>query len=576
MARLSGESDFKLIKALVQELRGAFGWTGLFSLCLNLLVLVGPLYMLQVYDRVLTSGSRETLLYMTVVAVFLLAMMGGLEAVRSRLLVRISGRIDARLGDAVFDQMILGAVQSRGAPSEPLKDLERVRTFATGGGILAFFDAPWTPLFLSIIFLFHPVLGLIALSGAVVLFTTALVSEWLTRLPLKKAGQAGLRAQWQADDGTGHAEVVTALGMLDGVRKRWREAYATSLSFQTLASERAGALTAFTKFVRPVLQVGILGAGAYLALLQEITPGIMIASSIIMGRALAPVELSIQQWRNFVAARQAYGRLREFLKTAGQEDEPMRLPRPSGEVLVERVVAPAPGGDKPILKGIGFRIPAGTSVGVIGPSAAGKSTLARLLVGVWAPSHGAVRLDSADVSQWPRDQLGPHIGYLPQDVALMDGTVAENIARFGEPEPDKVIKAAKMAGVHDMILHLPKGYDTVIGRLGVMLSAGQRQRVALARAVYGDPVLVVLDEPNSNLDAVGEEALKSCIDTLKQQGATIVVIAHRPSLLSRIDRLLVLQDGKIESYGPREEVMRKVVQGVDSGNAQPIRQGVAR
>lgn len=574
MAQTQEPTDNHLIKSLLSELRGAFAWTGLFSLCLNLLMLVGPLYMLQIYDRVLTSGSRETLLYMTLVAVFLLAMMGCLELVRSRLLVRIAGRIDHKLGDPVFDQMVGQAVRSPGARSEPLRDLERVRGFATGGGILAFFDAPWTPIYLALIFLFHPILGAIALFGGLTLLGTAILSEWLTRQPMKRASQANLLAQWRADDGVAHAEAVAALGMLPGLRTRWRDQYREGLGHQSLASERAGALTAFNKFLRPVLQVAILGAGAYLALSQTISPGVMIAASIIMGRALAPIEMAVQQWRNFIAARQSYGRLKGFLKEAGQEPERLSLPRPKGEIVVERLVAAAPGGQRPILKGIGFQIPAGISVGIIGPSAAGKSTLARLLVGVWAPASGAVRLDSADVSRWPREELGPHIGYLPQDVALLDGTIAENIARFGTPDPDKVIKAAKMAGVHDMILHLPEGYDTGIGRTGTSLSAGQRQRVGLARAVYGDPVFVVLDEPNSNLDAVGEEALKTCLDQLKAAGATVIVIAHRPSLVSRIDRLLVLQDGKIETYGDRDEVMRKVVHSAGD-RAQPLRKEAA-
>ncbi|MBK5910157.1 hypothetical protein CCR85_01445 [Rhodothalassium salexigens] len=569
--RSRGAAVPRLVRELMAELRGGLVWTGVFSMFINVLMLTTPFYMLQIYDRVLTSGSVPTLLYLTLVGVFLLAMMGLLELARSRLLVRVSGRIDRKLGDPVFARMVDASLSRGAGRAEPLRDLEKVRSFATGPGIIALFDAPWSPIFFAVIFLLHPVLGLLALSGGVLLFVLALVSEWLTRKPLTEAGSMGQRAQWYAEDCANNAEVVAALGMTDGVRARWRDAYAQSLGHQALASDRSGLLTALTKFVRPALQMAMLGAGAFLVLAQEVSPGAMIAGSIMLGRALAPIQTAIAQWRNVIQTRQAYHRLKDFLADAPDAPEPMALPRPRGDIQVERLVAPAPGGEQPVIKGIGFAIPAGTSVGIIGPSAAGKSSLARLLVGVWTPSHGAVRLDGADVAQWDRAQLGPHIGYLPQSVALLEGSVKDNIARFGPVDPDKVVKAAERAGVHQMILRLADGYDTDIGRTGAALSPGQRQRIALARAIYGDPALVVLDEPNASLDSDGEAALKRCLDALRRDATTVVVISHRPSLLSDIDRLLVLADGKIETYGPRDEVMKKLVRSVPkpNGNAGP-------
>ncbi len=551
------------LAAAFQDVRKAFVSIGAFSLFINLLMLTGPLYMLQVYDRVLTSGSRHTLIMLTVVAVGMILTSALLELVRSRILVRAGSRLDRRLNERLFAGLLRQRLQQKeAAESQPLRDLEALRGFLTGPGLISFFDAPWTPLFLAIIFVLHPLLGLVALSGAVVLFTLAVISELATRGPLRDASRDSAAAHGFTENTLRNAEVIEAMGMLPGLQRRWLARHQAALAAQAQASDRGGLVTAGAKFVRPVLQVAILGTGAYLALQQEITPGVMIAASIIMGRALAPVEGAIGNWRGFILARNANSRLHSFLDKDKAPEVGMPLPRPKGAVSVERLVAAPPGLERPVLKGISFALEAGDSLGVIGPSAAGKSTLARLLIGVWPAAAGQVRLDGADIGDWNHLELGPNLGYLPQDVELFDGTVAENIARFGEPNPENVVRAAQRAGVHEMILRLPEGYDTMIGTGGAALSGGQRQRLGLARALYGDPAFIVLDEPNSNLDGEGEEALRRAVQELKQAGTTLVVIAHRPSVLAGMDKILVLRDGLIEQFGLRDEVLPKVTKAV--------------
>ncbi|NIA67455.1 type I secretion system permease/ATPase [Pelagibius litoralis] len=547
----------------LRQVRATFLSVGFFSFFINLLVLTGPLYMLQVYDRVLTSGSRHTLIMLTVVAVGMILTGALLELVRSRVLVRIGSRLDNALSERLFAGLLRQRLrQNDDAGSQPLRDLESLRGFLTGSGLISFFDAPWTPLFLVIVFLLHPLLGLVALSGAVILFVLALISEFATRTPLREASRDSAAAHGFAEATLRNAEVIEAMGMLPALQQRWQQRHHAALSAQATASDRGGLLTAGAKFVRPVLQVAILGTGAYLALQQIITPGVMIAASIIMGRALAPVEGAIGQWRGFILARAAHTRLKNFTAKDPSPESALPLPRPKGAVSIERLVAAAPGLDKPVLKGISFALEAGDSLGIIGPSAAGKSTLARLLIGVWHPSAGHVRLDGADIGDWDHVQLGPALGYLPQDVELFDGTIADNIARFGSRDPAKIVRAAERANVHEMILRLPQGYDTVIGQGGAALSGGQRQRVGLARALYDDPAFVVLDEPNANLDGDGEEALRRAVAELKNGGTTLVVIAHRPSILANMDKLLVLRDGLIEQFGPRADVMPKVTKAV--------------
>ncbi|HIC81577.1 MAG TPA: type I secretion system permease/ATPase [Kiloniellaceae bacterium] len=559
-ARKQGKNP---LSEALQRVRSTFFSVGFFSFFINLLMLTGPLYMLQVYDRVLSSGSRHTLIMLTVVAIGMILTSALLEFVRARILVRIGSRLDSSLSDTLFGGLLRRRLrQTADGEVQPLRDLESLRGFLTGNGLISFFDAPWTPLFLAIIFLLHPLLGLVALGGAVILFTLAVISELTTRGPLREASADSAAAHSFTENTLRNAEVIEAMGMLPALRQRWRQRHQAALAAQAQASDRGGMLTAAAKFVRPALQVAILGTGAYLALQQIITPGVMIAASIIMGRALAPVEGAIGHWRGFILARSAHGRLKGFLAKEKQPEECLPLPRPKGALAVERLVAAPPGLDKPVIKGISFALSPGESLGVIGPSAAGKSTLARLLIGVWAPAAGHVRLDGADISDWDHVLLGPALGYLPQDVELFDGTVAENIARFGEADPEKIVRAAQRANVHEMILRLPQGYDSVIGQGGAALSGGQRQRIGLARALYGEPAFIVLDEPNSNLDGDGEEALRKAVAELKAGGTTLVVIAHRPSVLAGMDKLLVLRDGLIEQFGPREEVMPKVTKAV--------------
>ncbi len=559
------------IEALFKGAGAIFGYVGLFSFFINLLMLVGPLYMLQVYDRVLVSQSVDTLLFLTLAAVFLIATGAGLEYVRSVVLTRLSGKLDGKINNAMFSQMLGASLQTRSSgTAQPLRDMDLLRNFVSGNGLLVFFDAPWTPVFIAIIFLMHPLLGALALGGALVLFALALASELLTRKPLKTAAGHSIQATNFAESSMRNAEVIEAMGMLNGIKARWLTEHNKALALQADASDKGATVRSAIKFVRPVLQVGILGVGAYLALQQVITPGIMIAASIIMGRALAPVEMAVGNWRNFIMARAAYGRLKQFLST-WEDRQYMPLPRPKGAISVERVVGVPPGGKKPVIKGVSFKIEPGEALGIIGPSAAGKSTLARLLVGVWKPMSGHVRLDGADVSSWNHIELGPYLGYLPQDVELFDGTIADNIARFNEPDPQAVIEAAQLAGVHEMILRFEDGYDTRIGDRGAMLSGGQRQRLGLARAIYNNPSLIILDEPNSNLDGEGEEALKRALMTLKSQGTTVIMVAHRPSIVTVLDTLLVLRNGQVDEFGPVKEVLPKVTRS--GGAAQKRKPG---
>ncbi len=542
-------------------LKGAtriFMYVAFFSFFINLVALVGPLYMMQVYDRVLVSQSTATLVYLTVVAVFLILTGAFLEYVRSVVLNRMAGGMDLKMADPMFGQMLSTALKSRrSGQAQPLRDMDMLRSFIGGNGIIVFFDAPWTPFFLLVIFLMHWILGLVALVGALILFALALTSEILTRKPLKTAAGHNIMATNFAESSLRNAEVIEAMGMLNGIKRRWQKHHNRALALQSEASDKGASVKAWIKFVRPVLQVAMLGVGAFLVIQQQITPGVMIAASIIMGRALAPVEMAVGNWRNFVLARSAYSRLHAFMAD-WKETNKMSLPRPKGALTAERVVGVPPGGKKPVLKGLSFEINAGEALGVIGPSAAGKSTLARLLVGVWRPASGHIRLDGADVATWDHTELGNYIGYLPQDVELFDGTIAENIARFNEPESEAVIEAAQLAGVHEMILRFEEGYDTRIGEGGANLSGGQRQRLGLARAVYKTPALVVLDEPNANLDGPGEQALRKAMMTLKSKGTTLIVVAHRPSIVQVLDKLLVLKDGQVDDFGPIEEVLPKV------------------
>jgi len=546
------------LQQAIRSCRDGFLAAGVFSFFINLLMLVSPLYMLQVYDRVLGSRSESTLLMLTILMVGLLAVYGALEYLRSRMLVRISNRIDTAVTPRLFQAVYQRALRlPQASRTQPMTDMLSVRQFLTGTGLFAFFDAPWTPLFVAILFLFHPLLGWIAVGGALVLFALALATEALTRKPLSAANAEQMQAQHFAETNLRNVEVLEAMGMLPGIRERWTRRHQAMLALQAHASDRAGALTSATKFVRLSLQSLMLGAGAWLVIYHEVTPGVMIAASIMLGRALAPVEQAIGTWKLLLSARSAYARLTELFAKLPPESQPMPLPAPTGALAVEGLVTVPPGGQVPTLRGVSFALNAGESVGIVGPSAAGKSTLVRAIVGVWPAYAGKVRLDGADIAQYDRTRLGPHVGYLPQDVELFSGTVAENIARFGTVEADKVVEAATRAGVHDMILRLPQGYDTQIGEGGSVLSAGQRQRVALARALYGNPSLVVLDEPNSNLDDEGEAALVNAMEHLRGQGCTVLIVAHRPSVLMGVDKILVLREGQVQAFGGRTEVMSR-------------------
>lgn len=528
-----------------------------FSCVINIIGLTPALYMLQVYDRVLASNNETTLLMLTLLVVALYGLSGMLEFARSSVLIRVGNRFDMLLNQRVFTAAFERNLRKQGGnPSQAIHDLTNLRQFLTGNALFAFFDAPWTPIYIGVTFLVHPLLGFITLGGSIILFILAWITNLSTQKPLAEANQASIAAGAFANNHLRNAEVIEAMGMLPGLRGRWFQQHQRVLGLQTLASDRNSRISTVSRFVRISLQSLILGAGALLVIEGEITAGMMIVCSILMGKALQPVEQAIGTWKQSISTRGAYQRLDEMLQSAPPRGETLSLPPPQGALALENVFAAAPGMQGTILKGVSVAIPAGDVVGVIGPSASGKSTLARLVVGVWQARAGTVRLDGADIFQWNKDELGPHVGYLPQDIELFEGTIAENIARFAEPDSALVIDAAQRAGVHDMILRLPQGYDTQLGVDGASLSGGQKQRVALARAIYGNPRLIVLDEPNSNLDDVGEAALVETIKGLKARGATVLLITHRMSVLSSVDKLLVLRDGVLTMFGPRDEVLK--------------------
>jgi ATP-binding cassette subfamily C exporter for protease/lipase len=549
------------ITAAIWELRRPFYVVGGFSFLINMLMLVPTIYMLQMYDRVLGSRNELTLIMITLITVGLFLLLAGLEWVRSRILVRVGAQFDSALNSRVFNAAFETNLRTNGANAgQALSDLTNIRQFITGNGLFAFFDAPWFPIYLIVIFILHPVLGWFSIGGAVIAIVLTLVNEWATRGPLSQANQAAITSNNYATNNLRNAEVIEAMGMLDNLRARWYKRYKDLLALQSVASDRAGTINAFSRFIRITQQSLILGLGAYLVIKQQMSPGGMIAGSILMGRALAPVDMLIGSWKNLISSRGALERLEKMLNQFPAKNDTMPLPAPKGNLTVESVLATAPGSNVPILKGVSFALNQGEVLAIIGPSAAGKSTLARLLVGVWPAATGKVRLDGADVFSWNKLELGPHIGYLPQDVELFEGTIAENIARFGEIDHEKVIAAAQLTGVHDMILHFPQGYDTPIGVSGGFLSGGQRQRIALARAVYGNPSLIVLDEPNANLDDVGEAALLRAVESLRQAGSTVVLITHRTNIISSVNKILLLREGQVAAFGPRDDVLKALAQ----------------
>jgi ATP-binding cassette subfamily C protein len=551
------------LSAALAACRGAFIGTGLISGMSNILMLTGAMFMLEVYDRVLPSRSVPTLVGLLILVVVLFAALGVLDAIRARILARVGAALDESLSGRVYDTLVRLPLRigTRGDGNQPLRDLDAVRSYLSGLGPVALFDLPWIPLYLVICFIFHPLIGLTALGGAVILIVLTVFTEMLTQAPAKAAMEAAAARSTIAESSRRNAEALIAMGMLPRLAARWARANSAYLASQQQTSDIGGGLGSASKVLRMLLQSGVLAVGAWLVINQQASAGIIIAGSILSARALAPVDLAIANWKGFVAARQSWTRLNNLLAAMPAQQEPMALPAPSHRLTVEGIAATAPGTSKVLVQEIAFKLEAGQGLGIIGPSGSGKSSLARVLVGVWPAARGKVRLDSAALDQWSPERLGPHIGYLPQDVELLAGTVAENIARFEDkPEAEAVIAAAKAVGVHDMIVALPQGYETPVGDHGESLSAGQAQRVALARAVYRDPFLVVLDEPNSHLDSEGDTALTRAILGIRERKGIVVVIAHRPSAIAGVDQILVLNQGRVQAFGPKDEVLAKVLQ----------------
>ncbi|MCP5367897.1 MAG: type I secretion system permease/ATPase [Hyphomicrobiales bacterium] len=552
-----------ILKEVVGACRRAFVTVGAFSFFINVLVLTVPLYMVQVFDRVMTSHSTDTLLVLTVAAIAALTVMAMLDLVRSRMLVRVGVWLDDRLGPRVFGAALGKGRRGAGQASQGIRDLGQVRGFLTGAGIFAVLDAPWVPLFVALIFILHPTLGLVAMLGGGALFGLAFLNDRLTRTPLDAAGAAAQRNLAAAEVMGRQADAIEGLGMVPALTKWWAERNRQALDLQAQASDRAGLIVAASKLTRLALQILMLGLAALFVVRGELTVGAMIAASIILTRALAPVEQSIGVWRSLQSARASFARIKEDLARDGAQAEAVTVPRPKGHLLVEKAVF-APGGpDAPVFADVSFDVQAGQILGITGPSGAGKSSLARMLVGVDRPAKGTVRLDGLDVFAWKAEDLGRHVGFVPQVVELLPGTVRDNIARFTDAAPEAVFKAAEAAGIHDAILKLPQGYDTPVGGPSDILSVGMRQRVALARALFGEPQLLIMDEPYSNLDADGMTAFITVIESLRARGATVVVVAHRPSVLARTDRVLLLQNGQARVVEKRKQARLKLAHGPD-------------
>jgi PrtD family type I secretion system ABC transporter len=562
MATVPGVRRSELGNAL-RACRAAFLGVGLMSCMINLLYLTGSIFMLEVYDRVLPSRSIPTLVGLILLAGGLYVAQGILDMIRGRILGRIGTALDESLNKRVFDTVVRLPllVGSRNEGLQPLRDLDNVRSFLGSMGPSAFFDLPWLPLYLGICFAFHVMIGVTALAGAIILVALTLVTEFLSRQPAREAMGLASQRNDLAASSRRNAEVLVAMGMAGRLNQRWSETNEKYLEGNQRASDVAGGLGAVAKVLRMMLQSAVLAVGAYLVIHQEATAGIIIAGSILSARALAPVDLAIAHWKSFVAARQSWRRLSRLLEQMPAQAMPTQLQVPSSKLAVEGVSIVPPGDQRVIVHDVTFALDAGMGLGVIGPSGSGKSSLIRALVGVWQPVRGKVRLDGAALDQWASDMLGRHIGYLPQDVELFGGSIAQNISRFDpEATSEGIIAAAKEAGVHEMIIKMREGYNTQVGEQGAALSAGQAQRVALARALYGNPFLIVLDEPNSNLDTEGDEALTRAIRAARERGAIVVVVAHRPIGVEAVDQILVLRDGRMQAFGRKEQVLAQVLQ----------------
>ncbi len=564
----------------MRSCRSAFAGVAVMSLVINVLYLTGSFFMLEIYDRVLPSRSVPTLVGLSILAGGLYAAQGLLDLIRSRVVVRIGRSLNEKIGSRVYEAVVQLPLRSgRRGRDQPLQDLDNIRSFLSGMGPSALFDLPWLPLYLAICFAFHPLIGLTALAGAVVLIGITLLTEFMTRSPMRKATELAVRRNAIAEASSRNAEALIALGMMPHLARRWNEVDREYLESHERASDRAGGLGATAKVLRMVLQSAVLAVGAWLVIQQQATAGIIIAGSILSARALAPVDLAIAHWRSFVAARLSWRSLGKLLEGTGPQHALTSLARPRKKLSVEGISIAPPGDGRMVVQDVSFEIGAGHGLGLIGPVGSGKSCLVRALVGVWKPARGTIRLDGASLNQWPSDVLGRHIGYLPQDVELFAGTVAQNIARF-DPDADSqsIIAAATEAGVHEMIVAMRDGYDTEVGEQGVVLSAGQAQRIALARAVYGEPFLLVLDEPGSNLDHDGDEALTKAILSVRSRGGIVVIVAHRPVGIAGVDMLLVLREGRIQAFGAKDQVLAQSAKRnaavpigsvLESGSARP-------
>ncbi len=546
------------MKSLWGELRPLMGWIATFSFVINLLYLAPAFFSMQVFDRVISTNSHETLLVLLAGTGIALMVLMFLDYVRTRLQNVIGNMLDEQLSPPVVNAVVVRATKAPGARTDAIRDVASLRSMFSATGLIALFDAPWAVVYVAVIWMFHPMLGIGAALSAALMLGLAWLNDRLSRRTLETLQKEGRRASQYVESSLRNAEVLQALGMTGRLLARWRALQNQVARMQTSASRNGAAFSALTKTVRQAIQMLMLALGAWLVLTQQASPGIMIATSILLGRAVQPVEQLVGSWRVLIEARAAFGRLRKLAEDFDRQEPRVALPRPTGRLTAEGVSFRMPGGETQILANISFALAAGESLAIVGPSAAGKSTLARLLTGVWAPTAGRVRLDGADLADWPREHLGPHIGYVPQDVELFDGTVGENIARLAEVDSEAVVAAAMRANAHEMILALPRGYDTPVGEHGVRLSPGQRQRVAFARAVYGNPQFVVLDEPNSNLDGAGEMALAQAMGALREAGVTTVVVTHRPSLMAHVDKIMVVAAGRIQQFGPAGEVMKEM------------------
>ncbi|SEI04212.1 ATP-binding cassette, subfamily C [Tardiphaga sp. OK245] len=551
------------VKGATAACRRAFLAIGVFTAAINLLMLTGSFFMLQVYDRVIPSRSVPTLIGLIVLVTMLYGFQGILDFIRQRLLVRTARGIDERLGSYAYQAIVELPLGPNGGKDglQPVRDLDQVRSFLSSLGPTALFDLPWMPLYLGLCFVFHFWIGITALVGAILLVVLTICTEVLTRDPVKSSSGFGSIRMAMAEGSRRNAEVLRSMGMTKRMSARWSISNDRYLDAQQKASDVGGGLGATSRVLRMLLQSMVLAVGAYLVINQQASGGVIIASSILTSRALAPVELAIAHWKNFAAARQSWRRLTGVIDKLGAIGAPMALPAPHTSLSVEGISVAPPGVQRLVVQNATFKLEAGQGLGIIGPSASGKSTLARSIVGVWQAARGKIRIDGAALEQWELEALGAHIGYVPQDVELFDGTIAENIARFAaEADPAAVIDAANQAAIHDMILRLPEGYDTKIGEGGSALSAGQRQRVALARALYGSPFLVVLDEPNSNLDAEGDQALTKAIAGVRKRGGIVIVVAHRPAALAAVDLVLMMSNGQVQNFGPKDEVLKQVLE----------------